>query len=167
MTSRSPFELMLRATATAAAMAMLAMPGAATARNTMRVDTTVVRGCSLAALPMMFGTVAFFLPQANARASIFVDCTPNTAFTVSMDNGQNPNGTQRRMIRTGAGVGTYLSYEVYRDAARTQRWGTSGGQVVNGNSAASGKVTLYAYGRTTGLVASGPFQDVVAVTITF
>lgn len=148
------------------AAVLAVMPVGASARNTMRIDTTIVRGCQLAALPMMFGTIAVFLPNVTTQTSLFVECTPNTAFTVAIDDGLHFNG-QRRMARIGAGFGNFLNYEIYRNAARTQRWGTSAAQVVTGTAPASGKVTLTAYGRANGVVAAGPFEDTVTVTITF
>lgn len=149
-----------------AAAAHLVAPSPASAKNTMVLNATVVRSCNLAALPMMFGTISILLPDATVQTPIFVDCTPNTTYTVAIDNGQNFNG-QRRMIRTGAGWGTYLNYEIYSNAARTQRWGTTPAQVVTRVAPANGKTTLYAYGRTTGFIAAGPFEDTVTITIAF
>lgn len=132
----------------------------------MAINATVVRSCSLAALPMMFGSINVFFPNATTQTSLFVDCTPNTAFTVAIDNGLNFNG-QRRMVRIGPGFGRFLNYEIFRDAARSQRWGMTAAQVVTGVAPANGKVTLVAYGRANGFVAAGPFEDTVTITITF
>ena len=148
------------------AAALVAAPASAGASDSMTLRAVVTRGCNVNALPMMFGTIAWFLPDANTQTSILVDCTPNTAFTVAIDNGENYNG-QRRMARIGAGLGNFLDYEIYRNAARTQRWGNTAGQTVGGTTPANGRVTLTAYGRATGFIVSGPFQDTVTVTITF
>lgn len=148
------------------AAALAAAPSAASAKTTLRVNGEVVRGCGLGLQPLMFGSIAFLFPNATAQSLISVECTPGTAFTIAMDDGQNFNG-QRRMIRTGPGFGTYLTYEIYRDAARTQRWGRTAGQTVTGIASGNGKVSLQAYGRASGFIAAGPFQDVVTVTITF
>lgn len=153
--------------AIAAAAALTGLPSGASAQETMTINANVVRNCQLLALPLMFGTVSILFPTANAQTSIFVECTPNTAFTVAIDDGLNYNGTQRRMARIGPGFGTYLNYEIYRNAARTQRWGSTAAQVVTGVAPASGRVTLTAYGRTQGFIAAGPFEDTVTVTITF
>lgn len=133
----------------------------------MTLRAVVTRGCNVNALPMMFGTIAWFMPDAATQTSVLVDCTPNTAFTVAIDDGQNFNAGQRRMARTGPGVGSFLNYEIYRNAARTQRWGTALTQVATGVAPANGRVTLTAYGRATGFIVSGPFQDTVTVTISF
>ena len=132
----------------------------------MVLSANVVRSCNLAALPMMFGTVSILFPDASVQTPIYVDCTPNTTYTVAIDNGRNFNG-QRRMARIGPGLGTFLNYEIYSNAARTQRWGSTPAQVVTRVAPANGKTTLYAYGRTTGFIAAGPFEDEVTITITF
>lgn len=147
--------------------AVAATSAPARADNTMTVRAVVTRGCNVNALPMMFGNIAWFMPNATTQTSILVDCTPNTAFSVAIDDGENFNAGQRRMRRIGAGVGTYLNYEIYRNAARTQRWGTALAQVASGVTPADGRVTLTAYGRATGFIVAGPFQDTVTVTITF
>ena len=147
------------------ALATALTPAAVVAKTTMVIDADVQRTCNVAALPMMFGTIAVIFANATAQASIFVDCTPSTSFTIAIDNGQNFNG-QRRMARIGPGFGNFLNYEIYRDAARAQRWGTTPAQVVTRVAPANGKMTLLAYGRATGSVAAGPFEDTVTVTIT-
>lgn len=149
------------------AAVLVAVPAGVSAQDTMTINADVQRSCHLGALPLMFGTVAVFFPAATAQAPIYIDCTPNTAFMVSMDDGINFNAGQRRMRRIGPGFGTFLNYDIYRNAARTQRWGSGAGQVVSGVAPADGKVTLYAYGRTQGFVAAGPFEDTVTITITF
>jgi spore coat protein U-like protein len=151
-----------------AAAALAAQPIPAFAQdNSLQIRADVARSCQLLAQPMMFGTIAVFFPAPVTQTSLFVECTPNTAYAVAIDNGRNPNGTQRRMIRIGPGFGTYLNYEIYRDAARTQRWGSTAGQLVSGVTPANGKVTLTAYARAQGFIVSGPFEDEVTITISF
>lgn len=153
-----------RALATMFATAVMAMPAAA--KNTLVLRADVVRSCNLSALPMMFGSISILLPDASVQTPIYVECTPNTTYTVAIDNGQNFNG-QRRMVRIGPGIGRYLNYEIYSDAARTQRWGTNAAQSVTRVAPANGKTTLYAYGRTTGFIVAGPYEDTVTITIAF
>lgn len=149
------------------AIALATAPFSASAQDTMAINANVQRNCQLFAMPMMFGTISILFPTATTQTSILVDCTPNTPFAVSIDDGLNVTGGQRRMRRIGPGFGTYLNYEIYRNAARTQRWGATAGQTVTGVAPVNGKVTLTAYGRTQGFIAAGPFEDTVTVTITF
>lgn len=149
------------------AAALVALPSGVSAKNTMTITAQVQRTCNFGVLPMMFGTVSILFPTATTQTPIQIDCTPDTAFTVALDNGQNYNG-QRRMARVGGGFGAFLPYEIYRDAARTQRWGATPATTVSGVAPANGKVTLYAYGRVAGwFAAASPYQDTVTITITF
>lgn len=152
-----------------AALAALA-PTPAWAKSTMRLDVNVVRSCNIGALPMMFGTVSIVNPSATAQAALIIDCTPNTTFTVTMDDGLHLKNGERRMSSAPAGNGVreYLPYEVYRNAARTLRWGGTAATGITQTAPASGKVTLTAYGRADGKRAvAAPYQDTITVTLTF
>lgn len=141
-------------------------PAAVSAKSTLQVQGNVVRGCGLGLQPLMFGPIAWLFPTATAQSLVAVECTPGTTFTIAMDDGQNFNG-QRRMARSGPGFGSFLNYEIYSDAARTRRWGRTATQTVTRTATGDGKVSLQAYGRASGFIAAGPFQDIVTVTITF
>ena len=61
----------------------------------------------------------------------------------------------------------FLAYDIYRDAAGTQRWGTGPGDALTGVSSANPQV-LTAYARTASAPASpGQYDDVVTVTLSF
>lgn len=150
------------------AATVAALPASVSAKDTMTVTTQIQQSCTISVLPMTFGNVSFLLPSATASTPVEILCTPGTRFAVAMDNGTNFNG-QRRMARAGGGFAGYLNYEIYRDAARTQRWGSTSAQIVTGDAPANGDpVTLYAYGRTSGwFAAASAYQDTITVTIAF
>lgn len=151
------------------ALAALA-PAPAWAKNTMVLNANVVRSCNIGALPMMFGTVTIINPNANAQAALIIDCTPNTTFTVTMDDGLHVKQGKRRMSSAPAGNGVreYLEYEVYRNAGRTQRWGATPATGITQTAPATGRVTLVAYGQADGKRAvAAPYQDTITVTLTF
>lgn len=145
-------------------------PAPAWAKNTMVLNANVVRSCNIGALPMMFGMVTIVNPSATAQASLIIDCTPNTTFTVTMDDGLWFKNGDRRMSSAPAGNGVreYLPYEIYRNAGRTQRWGGTAATGVTQTAPANGKVTLIAYGRADGRRSvAAPYQDTITVTLTF
>lgn len=123
---------------------------------TLGIHATVTKNCTVAALPLMFGTVSDNV-TVLAQTRVFVNCTPGTAYTVTMDNGLWVKNGQRRMIDPFSnGVRQYLDYEIYRNAARTQRWGSTAATGVTGVAGAA-QVTLFAYGRALGKkVSAGP-----------
>ena len=62
-------------------------------------------------------------PPNPQTATLTLTCLKRTAFQVSLDNGQNnPALSSTRRMRTTIGSNNYyLAYELYRDAARSQR----------------------------------------------
>lgn len=91
--------------------AALLLPGVAGAIN-----------CQLTVTPLVFGlyTPAQVSPL-DAVADISVRCVAQPgSYTVTIGPGQSGDQLARSMI---AGPGEFLSYGLYRDAARTQIWG--------------------------------------------
>lgn len=153
----------------ALAAALAAHPSAVAAKNSLTISASVRRSCDVVALPMTFGTVALNNPQADTQAHVIVDCTPSVPFVVTMNDGLHVKNGQRRMENPGAnGVREYLEYEIYRNAARTQRWGGTAATGISQTAPASGRVVLTAYGHTNGKkAAASPYRDSVTVTIAF
>ncbi len=145
------------------------LPAPVLAQQTMDIRATVVRNCRIDALPMMFGTVSLVNPLADATAALFVECTPGTSFTVTLDDGLNfKNGSRRMENPLANGARRFLEYEVYRNAGRTLRWGGTAATGITQVAPTNGKVTLTAYGRVDGRrAAASPYEDTIAVTIAF
>lgn len=147
-----------------------AVPGGASAGTTtgtmearMRVDTA----CRVNTEPMAFGNVTLFSGQVDTTARIRLSCGPAVAYTVAIDNGQNFNG-QRRMSNGTGGFFAYVPYQIYRNAARTQVWGSTAGTLVTGTTPVTGDVTLTAYGRVpNSIVLPRDYVDTVTVTVNF
>ena len=137
----------------------------------MQVNANVIRKCTITTQPMAFGNYDPVLANATApldvQTTITVACTKGTSIDIAMDAGDNAAGTQRRMVD---GRRTFLNYEVYKDASRTQRWGEIFGQRYDGGVAPSRDPRQFiAYGRVPGGqdVPEGTFQDTVLVTVQF
>ncbi|MXO89816.1 Csu type fimbrial protein [Pontixanthobacter aquaemixtae] len=154
-----------------AAGALISSPALAQATDTtLPVSGEVVDRCNVTATPMHFLVAN---PGANTNvdstATVQVQCTSVTLFfLVTMDNGENALGTQRRMV--GAVSGDYLEYDIYKNAARTQRWGQGffGGQV--GFVLVAGSANFTAYGRiptVSSFNAADSYSDTVVVTVQF
>lgn len=140
-----------------------AAPAHAGSGDTMTITATVLPSCSLEAGGMAFGTIDGNRPQGTAEAALTLQCTPGTAYAVTMDQGQN--GARRMANVTGGG---FLDYEIYRDAAGTRPWGGAAGSAISGVASGPGKISLAAYGRVvSSTVTPGQYQDVVTVTVEF
>lgn len=72
---------------------------------------------------MHFGSGTFLNGVIDATATITVRWGPNTPYSVAIDNGQNFAATRRMSSGSGKGGPSYVPYEIYRNAIRTQRWG--------------------------------------------
>jgi spore coat protein U-like protein len=79
--------------------------------------------------------------NVDATGGLGVTCTPGTAYTVGLNNGLTGTGpTARRMALGNQAV----IHGLYKDAARSQPWGNSGGDLVTG---AGSTQNLPVYGR--------------------
>lgn len=122
---------------------------------------------------MNFGNVTGGITSnIDQTATLTLSCLKNTAYQVSLNNGQNnPAATSTRRMATTIGASTYyLTYELYRDSTRTQRWGnTLTVDTASGTGTGSAQ-QLTIYGRVppvTGQPPAGTYNDVVQVTITY
>lgn len=133
--------------------------------GTFNVAATVTANCSISAQDLNFG-VASSLPAArDQNTSINVACTNAAPWSVGLSNGSNFSGTRRMRIE---GTPNYISYGLFRDAARTQAWSTGTGNEAVGTGT-GGSQTLTVYGRVPAQAtpAAGTFVDTVIATITF
>ena len=148
----------------------MAAPGAVQAKtttSTVIARTKVDTACKLQTTNLQFGSVNFISGQVDASTTMALTCGPAVAYSVAIDNGQNYNG-QRRMVGATFFGQLYLPYQLYRNAARTQVWGTTAGTTVNGTTPANGKATLTVYGRLpNSLVLNSVYADTVTVTVNF
>ncbi|WP_150125003.1 spore coat U domain-containing protein [Tsuneonella mangrovi] len=134
---------------------------------TLKVNTS----CGIKTNPLMFGNSKPNIKQIDASSTIDVTCNPGTAYTVSIDDGQNATAAgQRRMLaQTAVNLKfIYVSYDIYQDAARTQRWGATPGSLESGTIPPSGTVTHTLYGRVpAGKALPTVYLDTVTITLSF
>lgn len=132
-------------------------------------SATVPNDCIIGSADNLeFGSVAGTIAADRDQTSTLTfTCTGRTAWNVGLDNGQNASGNSRRM-RLGTS-NNYVTYELYRDAARTQRWGTTIGTDTATGTGSGGVQSLTVHGRVpaTQAVPAGLYQDVVTVTVTY
>lgn len=162
----------LRLMAPLAAFACAAVPSASLARTftgTMRTALTVDTACRTTLTDLVFGNANLFSGQVDATTTINLSCGPGVNYSVAIDNGRHFNG-QRRMYGgvPFLGLGSYVTYQLYRNAARTQVWGATAGSMVTGTTPANGKASLTVYGRIpNSVVFARPYVDTVTVTVNF
>lgn len=143
--------------------------GAGTATFYQGVTASVDNSCRITlATDLDFGNAGALTSNRDQTSSIMVRCPTGTNWRLGLNNGSNPNGNVRRMRNA---TGNYVSYELYRDGARSQRWGNAvGTDTANGTGQGEGSpVTQTVYGRVPAQPSapSGSYTDTVTVTLTY
>lgn len=97
----------------------------------------------------------------------------NLNWSLGINDGSNASGTQNRARVTG--TANYLSYELYRDSARTQLWGNTSGTdrftsasalvLTSTNTNYSTTVTYYMRVPAAQYVAAGTYADTVTLSL--
>jgi spore coat protein U-like protein len=121
--------------------------------------------CQITATNLAFGS--YTGEVLDAASTLTVTCTKTTPYYVNLSDGQHPDGSYLpRAIGPG---GVLLSYTMFRDAARSSRWGnTYNLDGVAGTGSGSAQ-TLNVYGRVAAgqFVTPGAYTDTVIATITY
>ncbi len=134
--------------------------------TTFAVNATVVPNCTISATTLDFGsTGSQFSSNLDVGSSINTICTRDAAYQIALDNGSNYSAPNRRMA-SGA---NRVNYDLYRDAARSQRWGSSLGSDTLSGIGTGSTTTTPVYGRVpvqSGLVI-GSYTDTIVATISF
>lgn len=140
--------------------------------STLTVNATVAPRCTTyVATDMDFGSnTGAVAANIDRTSTVTLNCINRTAYTIGLNNGANADTGGNRRMRVGTST-AYVGYELYRDAARTLRWGTSiGTDTVPGTGNGSAQ-PFTVYGRvppTGGLFpAQGTYTDVITVNITY
>jgi spore coat protein U-like protein len=129
------------------------------------VNATVTSQCAVSASTLDFGAVGLLLANTDGTSTVTVQCASGAAYQVGLDNGQHATGTTRRM----QGPGGLVTYELYRNTTRTQRWGsTLNTDTVSGSGNGTNQ-TLTVYGRVPNQTtpSAGTYNDTITVTVTY
>ncbi|MGO1069828.1 Csu type fimbrial protein [Lysobacter sp. CA199] len=145
---------------------------AATDNANLNVTITITSICSInttAPLPVNFGSVDSAQTNVDQQGQLTLTCTPGTAYTIALGNGQNGTDVNSRKMASGANL---VPYQLYRNSARgaTDVWGSTtgvGGNVLAG-SGTGAAVNIPVYGRTpSSNFPVGTYNDLVVATVTY
>ena len=131
--------------------------------------------CLVSAGALNFGTAGLLTSNLDATGTLSVQCTSTTPYSMSLDNGANAVGSQRRM-RLGA-TSNYINYGLFTNVARTSAWLTSAsassctqgaGTCVLGTGTSLNQ-TSTVYGRVPPQTtpAPGAYADTVVMSVTY
>lgn len=129
------------------------------------VQATVPDNCLISAQTVDFGSHGVLASNLDATGAVSVTCTQGTAWSVALNDGQTGAGPTARRMVLGA---SYVTYGLYRDAARAQPWGTGPGLTQGGTGSGLAQV-LTVYGRVAPQTTPPPgtYSDVVVATVTY
>lgn len=111
-----------------------------------------------------FGTQGLLRTPVATTTILSPRCTNTTPYQIGLDNGQHASGNTRRMQ---SATDDHVSYELYRDASHSLRWGnTQNVDTVSGTGTGAAQ-DLTVHGRISEQTtpAAGSYSDTVTVTI--
>jgi spore coat protein U-like protein len=137
----------------------------------LQVTANVIKNCTISTAPISFG--AYDPVTANATqpldgiGTLTVTCTKGVSAHVGLSMGTSGVGGQRRMQMGGF---SYLQYEIYKDASRSEVWGSTFDSNLDIPAAPSvDPRTFTAYGRVPARqdASVGNYADTVLATVNF
>jgi spore coat protein U-like protein len=133
------------------------------------VQANVVASCSLATLPMDFGTLTGLTTAQQAASQLSVTCTQGAPYTVTLSNGSNGGTGPAQRLMASPSTTQKLSYGVYKDATHTLPWGQTPGVDTLGaaGSGAAQNYNLYGYLPAQAAAAPGAYSDTIVVTVNY
>ena len=155
----------------AAAASGMALPGPAAAQQStqFQVAMTIQAECRLtSATDLAFGNTGVIQTAITSTSTIGVQCTNTTPYNIGLNagNGAGATVTARRLT---SGAGATVTYQLFRDAARTLNWGNTAGTDTlagTGNGAVQ-SLTVYGSVPPQSTPAAGNYTDTVQVTVTY
>jgi spore coat protein U-like protein len=142
---------------------------AGTVTATFNVTATVVNACGIDITDMAFGDYNPTSPAPQtSSSSVSVRCTRLTPYDVRLNKGIHGSDVTDRKMK-GPGANDVLNYTLYRDPAYTQNWGdTNGIDTLEGvGTGLTENHTVYGRIPAEQNANSGPYSDVITVTVSF
>ncbi|WP_199084418.1 spore coat U domain-containing protein [Bosea sp. ASV33] len=140
---------------------------AATSVGNFQVQINIQATCIfVAASDLNFGNAGVLSASVDSTSTISVQCTTTTPYTIGLNQGVNGSSVTTRQM---AGAGGLINYSIFRDAGRTQNWGTTAGSdtVAGVGNGAAQNYTVY--GRVPAQTTPAPalYTDTITVTVTY
>jgi spore coat protein U-like protein len=133
--------------------------------DTMGVSASVSGSCTITADDLSFGS---YDSNSGTTGStlLHITCSNGLSYTVKLNNGQYADTNGHRRMKHGS-QDEYLQYDLYKDSGCTERWGSSGSEVVTDTGSGSEQQkTVYGKipsGQNTAPV--GSYSDTVTATV--
>jgi spore coat protein U-like protein len=143
---------------------------AGTDTDTFTVSANVISTCDIIANDLEFGDYnPVTAANLDAATTLSLTCTNGTAYNVALNIGTGTGAsTATRYMANGGGT-DFLGYTLYRNAGRTQLWGsTIGADTLSGTgSGAAANIDVFARIPMNQAVPSGEYTDTITVTVSW
>ncbi|MGH6819738.1 MAG: Csu type fimbrial protein, partial [Methylocella sp.] len=115
---------------------------------------------------MDFGTDGVLDANIDVTSSMSVQCTNGQTYTISLDDGIGSGTTTTRTMELGA---EFVNYTMWKDGARTQNWGDTGGEIASGftGNGALQPHTIFGRVPVQTTPTAGTYTDTVTITMTY
>jgi spore coat protein U-like protein len=147
-----------------------------TVTSTFAVNLTIAATCVInSTTALNFGPLGVLggisgTDPNDGTASVTVQCTDTTPFSIGLDGGSNGGDTTtRKLLNTAALSTATVNYKLYQNSGHTTNWGNTVAtdtKDITGDGAAH---TYTVYGRIPAQTtpAPGTYADLVTVTVTY
>ncbi|MEQ8205921.1 MAG: spore coat U domain-containing protein [Woeseia sp.] len=130
---------------------------------------TIIESCAVEADDLDFGAHARLDGSVDGSSQIRLQCSADTAYSVSLGAGGGGDAGARRMVH-GSIPTEQIGYQLYSDASRSQVWGDGSGSTTTvGGTGTGATQSVSVYGRIP-LQATprpGDYVDTVIVTVNY
>lgn len=141
---------------------------AQTATTSFGVSITINAECLIAApAALVYPATGVLNTAVDSSTDLDVTCTSGTAYQIGLDAGQGTGATTAaRLMTQGAET---VSYQLFRESARTLNWGDTAGTDTLGSVGTGTTQTFTVFGRVPAQPspAPGTYNDEVTVTVTY
>lgn len=127
------------------------------------VEATFTKNCTVTTQSVDFGTTGALASNINATGQVRVTCTQSTSYSAGLSVGSF-TPTTRRMTKGSE----FITYGLYKNAARSQGWGDTAGTMQTGTgTGVTQNYTVYGRVPPQTTPSAGAYNDTVVVTITY
>ena len=141
---------------------------AATRTATFQVRAEITHDCTIAAADLNFGSIGLVSTSVDATSTLTATCTNTTPYNLGLNAGTVTGSTiENRLMASGPAT---LRFQLYRDPARAQIWGTTVGTNTQSGTGNGSAQSITVYGRIpsqTPAPTPGVYLTTITVTVTY
>ena len=133
----------------------------------MQASASVLAQCLVSVGSLDFGAHADLTTDVDGSTNAAVSCTNGQPYTLAFGVGTAPLATvDTRAMQSNTSLST-IGYQLYRDAARTEVWGSGAASLAGTGNGDAQNATVYGRIPAQALPPPGSYSDAVIATVSF